>query len=82
MTVLILDLLPCGFVFVQTNPQVPNILTTRSVTVLDFETGEPTTIRNPFGLYEYTVSTSREPAAGTMCALCAITLCAWVSMSR
>jgi hypothetical protein len=40
-----------------TNPAVPELLTARSVTVLDVETGEPTQIRNPFGMYEYTVST-------------------------
>jgi hypothetical protein len=36
-----------------TNPEVPNLLTARSATVLDFETGQPTTTRNPFGFYEY-----------------------------
>lgn len=30
-------------------------MTARSVNVLDRETGEPTTIRNPFGPYQYTV---------------------------
>jgi len=39
-----------------TNPSIPNLLTARSVTVLDFETGEPTSIRNPLGAYQYTVS--------------------------
>jgi hypothetical protein len=45
-----------------TNAEVPNLLTARSVTVLDFETGQPTTIRNPLGFYEYVVSAG-PPAA-------------------
>lgn len=38
-----------------TNPRVPQLMTARTVTVLDRRTGEPTTISNPFGPYQYTV---------------------------
>lgn len=38
-----------------TNPRVPGILTARTLTVLDWQNGVPTTIRNPFDLYQYTV---------------------------
>ena len=39
-----------------TNPRLPALITTNWVTVLDFDTGQPTRIRNPFLNYEYVVS--------------------------